>query len=262
MEVPLFPKDASPFALVFELHSRLLRLASDAAGLHFCGLQQASRHLKKNELIDAPTANKLANLDLCYNWMRHITTAKAVELEKRVREKLAAPPARTCRADAPPFVPELRLAGVLPPPGLAEPALPSVPPLAALVLPSVLPSVSTSATGLPLQQLVLRRELELLAAGDQDDVNIGTYPSGVLSPKLTVTPPVEPLAKEPLAPEPLALQQKQQLQEPLAPGGGDLDEDAVKDSGDTLSPAAGSSCTDGSVELVATKGDPNCYVAS
>ena len=189
-----FPPNASPFALVYELHNRLLRAASDAAGLHFHGLQQAARHLRKAGLLDAQLANKLASLDLCFNWMRHMTAAKASSFEGLVRSKLAVPPAQQCRASAPQFVPAqpqlLRLADVLPPPGLAElvlpPVLPSAPPLAAAA-PAAAALVLSSAPPLPSAPL---------EDDDLDDVNIGTFPSRALKlwrcrVNLPLLPPIQ-----------------------------------------------------------------------
>ena len=61
------------FLLICELHNLLLRELSKDAGMQFQGLQQAARFDRLKKRLGNNMAKKLANLDMAFNIMRHLT---------------------------------------------------------------------------------------------------------------------------------------------------------------------------------------------
>eukprot|EP00975_Prorocentrum_lima_P064794 12899690-Prorocentrum_lima.AAC.1 len=60
-------------ALVARCRGEVLRELAVAMDQHFNGLQQASRVAEKAGFIQAGVAPKLANIDICYQIVRHVT---------------------------------------------------------------------------------------------------------------------------------------------------------------------------------------------
>ena len=91
-----------PNLLLLELHGELLRLLSDRAGMHFAGLQVASRHFRRAGSMESKTAKKLAQLDVVSAWLRHVTVPLArdlaVEVAGQVQEK-SGDTSRACSND-------------------------------------------------------------------------------------------------------------------------------------------------------------------
>eukprot|EP00929_Paragymnodinium_shiwhaense_P047489 TRINITY_DN24088_c0_g1_i2.p1 TRINITY_DN24088_c0_g1~~TRINITY_DN24088_c0_g1_i2.p1 ORF type:complete len:312 (+),score=35.99 TRINITY_DN24088_c0_g1_i2:84-938(+) len=65
------------FLLLCTSHNRLLRQLSESANFQFEGLQQASRWFAKKGKLDRSAAKKLVNIDITYNYMRHLTSPGA-----------------------------------------------------------------------------------------------------------------------------------------------------------------------------------------
>ena len=61
------------FLLICELHNLLLRELSKDAGMQFQGLQQAARFYRLKKRLGLNRAKKLANFDVAFNIMRHLT---------------------------------------------------------------------------------------------------------------------------------------------------------------------------------------------
>ena len=68
-----------------------MRLLPDRAGMHFAGLQVASRHFRRTGSMGTKTAKKLAQLDVVSAWLRHVTVPLVrdlvVEVAGQVQEK-------------------------------------------------------------------------------------------------------------------------------------------------------------------------------
>jgi len=59
--------------LIASLHGRLLRAISGAERFHYQGLQQASADLRRRGRLPNKLCKRLAQLDVCYAYTRHIT---------------------------------------------------------------------------------------------------------------------------------------------------------------------------------------------
>ena len=67
-----------PASLIGHAHGRLLRLLSDRAGVHFQGLQQATRCFAYRSFPDK-FKKKLVNIDMAFSVVRHIATVSVEE---------------------------------------------------------------------------------------------------------------------------------------------------------------------------------------
>ena len=80
---------ASAEALLFGLHGQLLRSLSASAGVHFQGISQAARSLRRRGVIRNQMANKLAKIDYAYNLVRHITEISVSDFCKSLEKELS-----------------------------------------------------------------------------------------------------------------------------------------------------------------------------
>ena len=73
------------FTVLTLLHNRLLHgLSNRAPGIEFEGVSKASRHFKREKKLNATKANKVVNVAIAYNVMRHMTKAKADAFYDRI----------------------------------------------------------------------------------------------------------------------------------------------------------------------------------
>ena len=67
----------APHQLIADLHGDLLREISAFTCIHWQGLGQAARALRKRNIIDGALTKKLILFDGAYNFSRHITVISA-----------------------------------------------------------------------------------------------------------------------------------------------------------------------------------------
>ena len=79
----------APHQLIADLHGDLLREISALTCVHWQGLGQAARALRKYNIIDGTQAKKLIMLDGAYNLSRHITVISSAL--RGIREGLLDP---------------------------------------------------------------------------------------------------------------------------------------------------------------------------
>ena len=73
---------ADSVRLIYELHNNLLRKMSEAAGIHFTGLQQAGRHF--GSALSTSQRRRVANVDIAFNVLRHITAPYSAGFESEI----------------------------------------------------------------------------------------------------------------------------------------------------------------------------------
>ena len=101
--LPQLDGDSLPHVILGELHNAALRYICDATGLHFQGLTQAARLLRKKKLISDPLAKKLPQLDIAYAWARYANIARAHNFLQGIRDQFqqrhtcCSPCVRICR---------------------------------------------------------------------------------------------------------------------------------------------------------------------
>ena len=83
--IPPAPFADGAYGLVVHLHNAMLRRLSCHALVHFNGLQQAARCCRRLGYIDNGTCQKLCNLDITFNLMRHVTRSRLVRKAMEVR---------------------------------------------------------------------------------------------------------------------------------------------------------------------------------
>ena len=88
-------------------------MLSERSGMHFQGLQQASRVLRKSSRLPDRLAKKLNNIDVAFNLIRHITSASVGSFVKELDDAL--PSLATTGTDVPTSyagaTPEVSLSG-------------------------------------------------------------------------------------------------------------------------------------------------------
>ena len=85
--LPQLDGDSLPHLILGELHNAALRFLCDATGMHFQGLVQAARFLRKKKVISDELAKKLPQLDITYAWTRHANTARAHNFLQGIRDQ-------------------------------------------------------------------------------------------------------------------------------------------------------------------------------
>ena len=66
---------SDPVALLLGCHGAALRILSDRAGMHYQGLGVAARDARKKGFLSAKMCNRMIQVDIAMNLMRHITAA-------------------------------------------------------------------------------------------------------------------------------------------------------------------------------------------
>ena len=94
MELPSLSADSLPHTIIAEIHGAATRLIGDTTSSLYEGLSQASRALKKHNLIDSNMAKKLVQLDYAFAWTRHSSTARGRLFLRELQHQL-------CRAGTP-----------------------------------------------------------------------------------------------------------------------------------------------------------------
>ena len=77
-----------PHQLIADLHGDLLREISARMCVHWLGLGQAARVLRKRNMIDGTQAKKLSLLDGDYNLSRHITVISSNQFRMRISNSI------------------------------------------------------------------------------------------------------------------------------------------------------------------------------
>ena len=86
----------APHQLIADLHGDLLREISAFTCVHWQGLRQAARALRKRNIIDGPQAKKLILLDGACNLSRHITVISANQFRMSIGDSIKAFAATSC----------------------------------------------------------------------------------------------------------------------------------------------------------------------
>ena len=77
-----------PHMIISEMHGELLRRLSAYAQCHFSGLQQVARHFRTRKQLSNSLSRKVGNVDIVFNYMRHITTIGATAFIEEVFNEL------------------------------------------------------------------------------------------------------------------------------------------------------------------------------
>ena len=93
--VSMSVRDA-PHQLIADLHGDLLREISAFMCVHWQGLGQAARALRKRNIIDGALTKKLILLDGAYNLSRHITVISANRLRMSIGNSINTIAATSC----------------------------------------------------------------------------------------------------------------------------------------------------------------------
>ena len=78
----------SAAALIHELHGRLLRHLAAQQQTHFEGLAVAARQLRKQGIGSSRTWRRSREIDVAYNFVRHITSIKMEQVFHEISKEL------------------------------------------------------------------------------------------------------------------------------------------------------------------------------
>ena len=83
-----FMASDSAASLIHELHGRLLRHLAAQQQTHFEGLAVAARQLRKQGIGSSRTWRRLREVDVAYNFVRHITSIKTEQVFQEISKEL------------------------------------------------------------------------------------------------------------------------------------------------------------------------------